>query len=201
MRDTDVAGRSRRLRIFNWSMLGGVVGGLLGVFGAVQGVWGRRMILLFASFGWAVSAIIPGIASLVSGRAARTLYTPSGRSTPRKKSYSLAESLAARGLYEDGIAAFEEAIAEAERLQPDSAEAAQIQAALLMRSERVEEATEVLQRLVSRLEEQELEMPTGGASFTERVRRAGAQAAAKRGRSGKSGKARGKFGGKRRRGP
>ena len=54
---------------------------------------------------------------------------------------------------------------------------------------------------IRRLEEQELEMPTGGASFTERVRRAGAEAAAKRGprgRGGKSGKAKGR---RRRRGP
>ena len=50
---------------------------------------------------------------------------------------------------------------------------------------------------IHRLESQELEMPSVGASFTERIRRAGANAAAKRGRSGKSGKAKGK----RRRGP
>ena len=51
---------------------------------------------------------------------------------------------------------------------------------------------------IRRLESQELEISSGGASFAERMRRAGAEVTAKRrGRSGKSGKARGK----RRRGP
>jgi tetratricopeptide (TPR) repeat protein len=45
--------------------------------------------------------------SVVAGKGAGTLYMPSGSSTPRKKEYSRAQSLVARGEYEDAIRAFE----------------------------------------------------------------------------------------------
>jgi len=111
VRDVDVAGRAQLTKIVTWSALGGVVGGLLGVFGSVQGVWGAREIALFAGLGWAISFTVPYVVMTASGSAARVLSTPSGRSTPRKQGFSHAESLAARGMFEDGIAAFEVAIA------------------------------------------------------------------------------------------
>lgn len=111
-RDFDTGSRAQLVKIGTWSILGGVLGGLLGVFGSVQGVWGTRTIVLFAAFGWSVSFVIPLAASVLGGRAARTLYTPSGRSTPRRQGYSYAQSLAARGLHRESIAAFEAAIAE-----------------------------------------------------------------------------------------
>ena len=52
---------------------------------------------------------------------------------------------------------------------------------------------------IRRLEQQELELPSGGASFTERIQRAGAEVAAKR--RGKGPSKGGKAKGRRRRGP
>ena len=112
LRDVDAAGRAHVVRIFSWSLMVGVVGGSLGVFGAAQGMWGAGTILVMAVIGWAVSLFFPLILSSLSGRAAETLYAPSGRGTPKQREDSLAESLAARGMYDEGVASFEEAIAE-----------------------------------------------------------------------------------------
>ena len=112
LRDVDAAGRAHLLRILSWSLMIGMVGGFLGIFGAAQGMWGAGTILLMAFIGWAGSFFFPLILSSVSGRAAQTLYAPSGSSTPKQREYSLAESLVARGMYDEAIAAFEEVIAE-----------------------------------------------------------------------------------------
>ena len=110
-RDTDVGGRSQIAKITTWSFLGGVVGGLLGVFGYVQDAWGIPVVVGLFALAWLISFVVPLIVSLASGRAARVMFAPSGRSTPRKRGHSQAESLVARGLYEEGIAAFREAVA------------------------------------------------------------------------------------------
>ncbi len=68
--------------------------------------------VITATFGWAIAFTVPHLITTLSGRAARTLYSPSGRSTPPKRGYSMAESLVMRGLYDDGIAAYRTAIAE-----------------------------------------------------------------------------------------
>lgn len=47
-----------------------------------------------------------------AGEASSALYNPSGRTTPPKREYSYAESLVARGAYEDAVTAFELAVAE-----------------------------------------------------------------------------------------
>ena len=47
-----------------------------------------------------------------AGRAASSLYSPTGKTTPAKKEYSQAEAMVVQGRYEDGITAFELAIAE-----------------------------------------------------------------------------------------
>lgn len=91
-------------------MLGGVVGGLLGVLGMVQGAWGIPMVLALFAGAWLVCFVIPWVASGLGGRAARVLYAPGGGSGSRKPGFSQAESLAARGMFEEGVAAFERAI-------------------------------------------------------------------------------------------
>jgi tetratricopeptide (TPR) repeat protein len=112
LRDVNTAGNFQVLKVLSWSVLGGVVGGLLGVYGLVQEEWGLGTTALLAAFGWIVSFLFPLLVSGATGRAARVLSTPSGRTTPRKRDHSFAESLVARGLYDDGIRAFEAAIAE-----------------------------------------------------------------------------------------
>lgn len=107
----DIVRNTRIFRIVTWSSLGGVIGALLGVFGRVQGVWGVREIVLFAAIGWSTAFVFPLLLSAASGRAARLLHAPSGRTTPRAAGLSQAESLVARGLYDDAASAFEAAIA------------------------------------------------------------------------------------------
>lgn len=102
-KDVDQAERTNVLRAFTWSLPGALLGGLAVVAGGSP-------LLGFAI--WAATFAIPLIASSLGGRAAGNLYNPSGRSTPRKREYSHAESLVARGRYQDAIDSFETAIAE-----------------------------------------------------------------------------------------
>jgi tetratricopeptide (TPR) repeat protein len=100
------------VRAFTWSLPGAGLG-LLATFGAVQlKGWGVGAALLVGLAIWAGTFAAPLIISSLSGRAAGTLYNPSGASTPRRREYSHAESLVARGLYDQAIAAFEVAVAE-----------------------------------------------------------------------------------------
>ena len=110
-RDVDAFDRVVRFRVLSWSLVGAFLGLLLGAFLTATGSppW---IIAVTMAVGWAVSyfgvlAILEG-----AGRAGSTLYAPSGRSTPRKREYSLAESLVARGDAEGAVRAFEDAIAE-----------------------------------------------------------------------------------------
>jgi hypothetical protein len=93
-----------------WSFLGGVIGGLAGVLGMTQGAWGTGTVALLFRMGWGIAFVLPVLITAASGRAATAMMAPSGRSTPHKREHSLAESLVARGLYEEGLAAFEAAI-------------------------------------------------------------------------------------------
>jgi len=106
LRDTDVAQNVTVLRASSYGIFGAVLGGALGLFmGSVL------MTLVLALVGWAVVA---GGALLIvnaAGSAASTLYAPSSGG-PRQKEHSQAESLVARGRYEDAISAFELAVAE-----------------------------------------------------------------------------------------
>lgn len=83
----------------------------MGVLGVVMNGWGPELVPLMALIGWTISFAFPLVLSSLSGRAAGMLYAPSGRSTPRQREYSLAESLTARGMYDEAIAAFQAAIA------------------------------------------------------------------------------------------
>jgi len=93
-------------------MVGAFLGFLLGVFLGVQGAAGAGVIILTTVLGWAGSYFGPLLILRGAGRAGSVLYSPSGKSTPRKKEYSLAQSYVARGMYDEAIAAFETAITE-----------------------------------------------------------------------------------------
>jgi tetratricopeptide (TPR) repeat protein len=87
-------------------------GGLVGWAGMLYGLWGTGTVLGLSFAGLTLTFLLPlGIAAL-GGRAAGTLYNPSGTGTPRKAELSHAESLAARGLYQEAMVAFEVAIAQ-----------------------------------------------------------------------------------------
>ncbi len=96
-----------------WSVVGAILGALFGVFGRVLGAaWGVGMVALIAFVGWACAFFGPLLITGTGGRVGGTIHNPTGRSTPHKREYSLAESLAVRGRHEDAITAFEMAIGE-----------------------------------------------------------------------------------------
>ncbi|MGE0159605.1 MAG: hypothetical protein AB7T31_09330 [Gemmatimonadales bacterium] len=99
------------MRALTWSLTGAVGGGMAGYAGMVYGVWGRGMVVGLAAAGFAVAFVGPLVVAALSGSAATVLYNPSGAGTPRKPGFSHAESLAARGLYDEATSAFEVALA------------------------------------------------------------------------------------------
>jgi len=111
-RDVDSAARARLLRTVSWSFTGGAVGGLAGYAGMLYGRWGPGTMWVLILGGTAIAIVGPLVVASLSGRAAGTLYNPSGGGTPRKRELSHAESLAARGLYDEAVEAFRVAIAE-----------------------------------------------------------------------------------------
>lgn len=111
-KDIDSAARARRLQALSWSLTGGTMGGMAGYAGMLYGRWGPAVVWLLALAGAALSFGGPLVVAALSGRAAGTLYNPSGGGTPRRREYSHAESLAARGLYEEALEAFRVAISE-----------------------------------------------------------------------------------------
>ena len=110
--DVDALDRVQRFRILGWSVVGAFLGLLLGLFLWVQDQGGVGLIVLTTLFGWAATFFGPLLILHGAGRVGSTLYTPSGRTTPHKREYSLAESYVARELFDEAIAAFEVAIVE-----------------------------------------------------------------------------------------
>ena len=86
-------------------------GGIVGYAGLLYGLWGRGTVVGLTAAGLAVTFLVPLLIAALGGGAAGALYNPSGAGTPRKPTYSQAESFAARGLYDQAVAAFEVAIA------------------------------------------------------------------------------------------
>lgn len=85
----------------------------MGAFAAIElRGWGVLPAIAGGLAVWVAVFLGPLAASAMGGRAAATLYSPSGGSTPRRREYSHAESLAARALYQEAIDAFEMAIGE-----------------------------------------------------------------------------------------
>ena len=111
LRDRDAAEGVTRLRAITNGVFGGALGALLGFFLVQRGAPFWIAVVCFVC-GWLFVSL--GIAWIVSsaGSAAATLYTPSGRSTPRNREYSQAESLLARGMHQEAVDAFEMAVAE-----------------------------------------------------------------------------------------
>ena len=111
-RSTDAFELAIRVRTFLFSLIGAFLGLLLGVFASAMGSGGGLVIMLCTFVGWASVYFGPLALASMAGRAGSTLYAPSGRSTPRKKEYSLAESYVVRGEYAAAVEAFEAAILE-----------------------------------------------------------------------------------------
>ena len=109
LKDTDLADKAIRLQAGLWALavastmgtLGGAgiayMNGLNLILGAVLG-----FVLMSSSVYFGSMKILGGAASAVGA-----LHNPSGSSTPAKKEYSRAQSLVARGLYEEASAAYE----------------------------------------------------------------------------------------------
>lgn len=76
------------------------------------GGWSAPAAVLLGAAVWAGTFVIPLVSAALGGRAAGTLYNPSGSSTPRRREYSHAESLVARGFHREAVEAFEIAVAE-----------------------------------------------------------------------------------------
>lgn len=110
-RDVDAFERVMGLRALGWSLVGAFLGFLLGIFLEASG-HGPWIILVTTVVGWASSYFSLMAILGAAGRAGSMIYAPSGRTTPRKREYSLAESYVARGEYERAVTAFEEAILE-----------------------------------------------------------------------------------------
>jgi hypothetical protein len=99
------------LRAFSWSLAAAMGGGMVGWAGQLYGLWGTSMVLGLAFGGLMLTFLLPLAIAAVGGGAARGLYNPSGGAPPREAEYSHAESMAARGLYDEAVVAFEVAIA------------------------------------------------------------------------------------------
>lgn len=109
IRDVDSFERAVRIRVFLSSFISALLGLLLGLF-AMAGGRGPWVLPVCVLAGWFAGWFGPLFIVHVAGRAAGVLYAPSGKSTPRKKEHSLAESFVVRGMYEEAFAAFEDAI-------------------------------------------------------------------------------------------
>jgi tetratricopeptide (TPR) repeat protein len=86
-------------------------GGLAGYTGWLYGAWGGDVVLRLTVGGWLLTFLTPLAIATLGGGVAHRLYNPSGAGTPRRREYSQAESLAARGLYAEAVVAFESASA------------------------------------------------------------------------------------------
>jgi hypothetical protein len=90
-----------------WSVPGAVIGLLAGAFvGTRLGVNPAVAALLGAAIGAGTSYGTVRLLVRAAGSAVQTVYAPSGASTPVKHDYSLAQSLVARGRYDDAVAAY-----------------------------------------------------------------------------------------------
>src|SRR5690242_6438589 len=102
LKDVDSAEVAYRLKIITWTLpialagtaaggfLGGLIGGVIGFAIAGPGV-----------YFFALAVVERG------GHLASQVYAPDGASTPHKQEFSQAESLVARGRYEEAVVAFE----------------------------------------------------------------------------------------------
>lgn len=115
-RDVMQVDRVQRLRVLAFSLVGGLIGFLVGIFLVMTGADFGLGVLLPPLAGLACAAVTWALVSAIVGGAGRvggTLYAPSGSGLgPPRREYSLAESFAARGRWEDAVSAFQLAVAE-----------------------------------------------------------------------------------------
>ena len=118
VKDTDLHDVTVRISAVVASMVGALLGAPLGFFVMVQydfGVWAIPACM--AGLGLIVGTTQLLVVGSASG-SAKSLYNPSGSSTPHTKEYSYPESLAMRGLYEEAVSAFELVIVEEKSTDP-----------------------------------------------------------------------------------
>lgn len=101
-----------RFRLLAWSPVGAVLGLLFGALLRARTGAGLWVVIVAIFLGWLSAYLVPLLLLRGVGSAGSTLYAPSGRSTPRKREFSLAESYAVRGEYELAAGAYQVAIAE-----------------------------------------------------------------------------------------
>ena len=104
-KNVDQVERIYMFRILTFSV---PAGGLLGLLAGSR--MGHPFLGLLA--GGALAALIPKAIIEATGKMSGQLYNPSGSSTPHKREYSMAASLAIRGEYAKAAAAYELAISE-----------------------------------------------------------------------------------------
>lgn len=111
LKDVDAAERVMRLRALVFGVYGGMLGAALGFFLAQRGapLW---VAVLCPVAGWILVSLGTLLIASSAGSAASTLYAPSSGAPLRKKEHSQAESLVARGRYQEAVDAFEVAVAE-----------------------------------------------------------------------------------------
>jgi len=112
LRDVDVAQNVVRMNAAFGAIPGFILGGLLGFFLSAKGMAPGWVAALCPFLGAAAVSLGALWLTNSAGSAASSLYTPSGKTTPHKKEYSQAEAMVVQGRYEDGITAFELAVAE-----------------------------------------------------------------------------------------
>ena len=109
LKDTDLADTAQRLQAGTWAF---AVASLLGTIGGAGIAYMNGLnLILGAVLGFVLmfSGIYFGSMGILgrAGSAVGALHNPSGASTPAKREYSRAQSLVARGLYEEASVAYE----------------------------------------------------------------------------------------------
>ncbi len=106
LRDVDSAGRAQKLQAAAWSLVGAFIVGLLG--GMRYGVAG---VVVGGAAGGLIIWLLVELLADRAGRAAGSIFMPSGSSTPGPHQYSQGDALAAQGKLPAAIREYEQSIA------------------------------------------------------------------------------------------
>ncbi len=109
LKDTDLADTARKLHSGLWALAVAVTMGAVGGAGLAYLSGWNLIVGAVLGFVTIYSGVYFGSTRLVGGVGdlAGSLHNPSGKSTPPKREYSRAQSLVARGLYEEAAIAYE----------------------------------------------------------------------------------------------
>jgi tetratricopeptide (TPR) repeat protein len=106
--DRDVAESMYRLKTLLWSSVGAGLGALIGTFYSLRADGPALLyIILFAVLLWALVYFGTLFVANRVGSIGSSVYFQGGGSTPARREYSLAESLVARGRYDEALAEYE----------------------------------------------------------------------------------------------